>query len=90
MHPKSVPSTLLLGVAQPQELTMKTTDSPVKQIVGANAIPRECMSFPQEPPLHLLKQAWSQLHCSWASLSQYVSRQSRWILKQHGNADITS
>jgi hypothetical protein len=68
MHPKSVPSTLLLGVAQPQELTMETTDSLVKQIVRANGIPRGCMSFPQEPPLHLLRQAWNQLHCFWESV----------------------
>jgi hypothetical protein len=88
MHQKSVPSTVLLEVAQQQELTMETTDSPVKQIVRANGIPRGCMSFPQEPPLHLLKQAWNQLHCSWASLSQFVLRQSRWILKQRCNADF--
>jgi hypothetical protein len=88
MHPKSVPSTFHLGVAQPQELTMESTDSPVKQIVGANNIPKGCMSFPQGPPLHLLRQAWNQIYCSWASLSQYVSRQSRWILKQRCNADF--
>jgi hypothetical protein len=41
MHPKSVPSTFLLGVAQPQELTMEATDSPDKQIVGGNGIPRD-------------------------------------------------
>ncbi len=25
--------------------------------------------FPQGPPLHLLRQAWNQLYCSWTSLS---------------------
>jgi hypothetical protein len=68
MHPKSVPSTFLLGVALPQELTMETTDSPDKQIVGADGIPRGCMSFPQGPPLHLLRQTWNQIDCSWTSL----------------------
>ena len=77
-----------LGPVQPQELTMETTDSPDKQIVGANGIPRGCMSFPQGPPLHLLRQAWNQLYCSWASLSQYVSRQSRWILKRRCSAGL--
>ena len=47
---------------------METTDSHDKQIVGANGIPRECMSFPQEPPLHLLRQAWNQIDCPWTSL----------------------
>jgi hypothetical protein len=47
---------------------METTDSPDKQIVGANAIPRGRMSFPQEPPLHLLRQAWNQIDCPWTSL----------------------
>jgi hypothetical protein len=28
------------------------------------------MSFPQKTPLHLLRQAWNQLYCSWASLSR--------------------
>ncbi len=83
-----MPSTLLLGAAQPPELMMETTDSPAKQIVGANGIPRECMSFPHGPPLHLLRQARNQIDCSRASLSQDVSRQSRWILKQHCNADF--
>jgi hypothetical protein len=69
MHPKSVPSTFLLGVAQPQELMMEATDSPDKQIVGANGIPRGYMSFPQGPPLHLLRQAWNQIDCYWASLN---------------------
>jgi hypothetical protein len=67
---------------------METTDSPDKQIVQANGIPRGCMSFPYEPPLYLLRQAWNQIDCSWTSLSQDVSRQSRWILKQHPNADF--
>jgi hypothetical protein len=70
-----------LGPVQPQELTMETTDSPDKQIVGPNGIPRGCMSFLQGPPLHLLRQAWNQIDCSWMSLSQDISRQSRWILK---------
>jgi hypothetical protein len=83
-----VPSTLLLWVAQPQELTMEATDSPDKQIVGANGIPRGCMSFPQGPPLHLLRQAWTRVDCSWTSLGQDVSRQSRWIPKQRCNADF--
>jgi hypothetical protein len=48
---------------------MESTDSPDKQIVRANGIPRGCMSFTQGPPLHLLRQAWNQLYCSWASLS---------------------
>jgi hypothetical protein len=68
MHPKSVPSIFLLGVALPQEFTMETTDSPDKQIVGANGIQKGCMSFPQLPPLHLLRQAWNQIDCSCMSL----------------------
>jgi hypothetical protein len=88
MHPKSVPSTLLLGVVQPEEITMVTTDSPVKKIVGTNGIPRGCMSFPPGPPLHLLRQAWNQIDCSWVSLSQEVFRLSKWILKQRCNADF--
>jgi hypothetical protein len=44
MHPKPVPSIFLLGATT---TTMETTDSPDKQIVGANGIPRACMSFPQ-------------------------------------------
>ncbi len=47
---------------------METTDSPDKQIVRANGIPRGCMSFSQGPPLHLLRQAWNQIDCSWTSL----------------------
>jgi hypothetical protein len=35
-----------LGPVQPQELMMETIDSPDKQIVGANGIPRGCMSLP--------------------------------------------
>jgi hypothetical protein len=77
-----------LGPVQPQELTMETTDSLDKQIVGANGIPRGCMSFPQGPPLHLLRQAWNQIDYSWTSISQDISRQSRWILKQCCNADF--
>ncbi len=88
MHPKSVPSISLLGTSTPQELTMDTTDSPDKQIFRANGIPRGCMSFPQGPPLHLSRQAWNQIDCSWTSLSQDISRQSRWILKQRHNADF--
>jgi hypothetical protein len=88
MPPKSVPSTFRLGIAQPQPITMEAIDSPDKHIVGANGIPRGCMSSSQGPPLHLLRQAWNQIYCSWASLSQYVSRQSRWILKQRCNADV--
>jgi hypothetical protein len=53
-----------LGPDLPQELSMESTDSPDKQIVGANSIPRGCMSFPQGPPLHLLRQAWNQICCS--------------------------
>ncbi len=67
---------------------METTDSHGKQIVGANGIPRGCMSFPQGPPLHLLRQAWNQIFSSWVSLSQYVYRQSRWILKRRRDADF--
>jgi hypothetical protein len=77
-----------LGPDLPQELKMETTDSPDKQIVGANGIPRGCMSFPQGPPLHLLRQAWTKVDCSWTSLSQDVSRQSRWIPKQRPYADF--
>ena len=77
MHPKSVPSTFLLGVVQPQELTMEATDSLDKQIVGANGISKGCVSFPQGPPLHLMRQAWTKVDCSWTSLSQVVSRQSQ-------------
>jgi hypothetical protein len=58
-----------LGLVQPQELMMETTDYPDKQIVGANGIPRGCMSFLQGSPLHLLRQAWNQIDCSWTSLS---------------------
>jgi hypothetical protein len=58
-----------LGLVQPQELTMESTDSPVKQIFGANGILIGCMSSPQGSPLHLLRQAWNQQYCSWASLS---------------------
>jgi hypothetical protein len=54
---------------------METTDSPEKQIVGANGIPRVCMNFPQGPPLHLLRQSWGPNR-----LLLDVSRQSRWIL----------
>ncbi len=57
-----------MGPVQPQELTIETTDSPVKQIIGANGIPRGCMSFDQGPPLHLLRQAWNQIDCSRTSL----------------------
>ncbi len=46
-----------LGPDLPQELTIETTDSPDKQIVGADGIPRRCKSFPQGPPLHLLRQS---------------------------------
>jgi hypothetical protein len=77
-----------LGPDLPQELKIKTTDSPDKQIARANGIPRGCMSFPQGPPPHLLRQAWNQIYCSWASLSQYVSRQSKWILNRRCNADF--
>jgi hypothetical protein len=48
---------------------MESTDSPIKQIVRANGIPRVCMSSPQGPPLHLLRQAWNQLYCYCASLN---------------------
>jgi hypothetical protein len=51
-----------LGPDLPQELKMETTDSHDKQIVGANGIPRGCMSFPQGPLLHLLRQAWNQIY----------------------------
>jgi hypothetical protein len=47
---------------------METRDSPDKQIVGANGIPRGCISFPQGAPLHLLRQPWNQIDCSWTSL----------------------
>jgi hypothetical protein len=47
---------------------METTDSPDKQIVGANGIPRGCISFPQAPPLHLLGSLEDQIDCSWTSL----------------------
>jgi hypothetical protein len=47
MHPKSVPSSFLLGASILQkELTMEIADSPDKQIIGANGIPRGCMSLP--------------------------------------------
>jgi hypothetical protein len=73
----------LLGPDLPQELTMETTDSPDKQIVGSNGIPRGYMSLPQGPPLHLLRQSWGPNR-----LLLDVSRQSRWILKQHCDADL--
>ncbi len=47
---------------------METTDSPDKQIVGANGIPRGCMSSPQGPPLHLLGSLEDQIDCSWMSV----------------------
>jgi hypothetical protein len=47
---------------------METTDSSEKQIVRANGIPRECMSFPQGPPLHLLGSLEDQIDGSWMSL----------------------
>jgi hypothetical protein len=47
---------------------MEATDSPDKQIVGANGIARGCMSFPQGPPLHLLGGLEDQIDCSWMSL----------------------
>ncbi len=53
---------------------MEITDSPDIQIVGANRIPRGCMSFPQGPPLHLLRQAWGPNR-----LLLDVSWQFRWI-----------
>jgi hypothetical protein len=46
-----------LGPDLPQELTIETTDSLDKHIVGANGFPRGCMSLPQGPPLHLLRQS---------------------------------
>ncbi len=79
-----MPSTFLLEVAQPQELTMEATDSPDKQFVGANVIPRGCMSFPQGPPLHLLRQAWNQIDCPWTSLDsldRFLSNIAMLILK---------
>ncbi len=84
MHPKSVPSTFLLGAGYlPQELIMEITDSPDKQIVKANGIPRGCMSLPQGPPLHLLRQSWGPNR-----LLLDISWQSRWILKQRWDADF--
>ncbi len=67
---------------------MEATDSLDKQIVGANGISKGCVSFPQGPPLHLMRQAWTKVDCSWTSLSQVVSRQSQQILKQRRNADF--
>jgi hypothetical protein len=64
-------------------LTIETTDSPDKQIVGAKGIPRGCMSLPQGPPLHLLRQSWGP-----NKLLLDISRQSRWILKQRRDADF--
>ncbi len=66
-----------------KNLTMETTDSPDKQFVGANGIARGCMSLPQGPPIHLLRQSWGPNR-----LLLDVSRQSRWILKQRCNADF--
>jgi hypothetical protein len=43
MHPKSVPSSFL--GAFPQELTMEMAGPPGNHIVGANGIPRRCMSL---------------------------------------------
>jgi hypothetical protein len=59
------------------------TDSPDKQIVGANGIPRGCISFPQSPPLHFLRQSWEPNR-----LLLNVLRQTRWILKPCRNADF--
>jgi hypothetical protein len=73
----------LLGLDLPQELKMETTDSPGKQIIRANGIPRGCMSLPQGSPPHLLRQSWGPNR-----LLLDISRQSRWILKQRCNADI--
>jgi hypothetical protein len=41
------------------------------------------MSLPQGPPLHLLRQSSEPNR-----LLLDASRQSRWILKQHRNADL--
>ncbi len=62
---------------------MEATDSPDKQIVGANGIPRGCLSLPQGSPLHLLRQLRGPIR-----LLLDVSSQSRWILKQRCNADF--
>ncbi len=62
---------------------METTDSPDKQIVGANGTPRGCMRLPQGTPLHLLSQSWGPNR-----LLLDVSSQSRWILKQSRDADF--
>ncbi len=82
-HPKSVPSSFLGVGILPQELTIEMTGSPDNHIVGANGIPRRCMSSPWWPPLHLLRQSWGPYR-----LLLMAVRQSRWILKQLGNADL--
>ena len=72
-----------LGLDLPQELTIETSGSPDNHIVGANGIPRRCMSSPWLPPLHLLRQSWGPNR-----LLSTAVRQSRWILKQLCNADL--
>jgi hypothetical protein len=78
MHPKSVPSTFLLGVVLPQEFTMETTDSPDKQIVGANGIPSPKKMYEFSPGT-----SSTSLEAGLVPNRLFldVSRQSRWILK---------
>ncbi len=45
IHPKVGPS-FFLGLDLPQEPTIKMAGSPDDYIVGANGIPRRCMSSP--------------------------------------------
>ncbi len=83
MHPKSMPSSFLLGVA-PTRINDGNNRFSWQAIVGANGIPRGCMSLPQGPPLHLLvRQSWGP-----SRLLLDVTRQSRWILKQRCFADF--
>ncbi len=82
-HPKSVPSSFLGASILPQELMMEMTGIPDNHIVGANGIPRNCMSSPWWPPLHLLRKSWGPNR-----LLLMAARQSRWILKQLRDPDL--
>ncbi len=51
-----------------QELSMESTDSPGKQIVGANGIPRGCMSLPRD----LLYISWGWLGTNYIVLRRHL------------------
>ncbi len=62
---------------------METTGSPDNHIVGADGIPRRCMSSPWWPPLHLLGQSWGPNRLLLTAV-----RQSRWILNSLGAKSV--